>query len=104
MEPPKVRSEIARTVLARREIILGFGDIAKLCTNALDAAGDAVEGKLSSLSAPGKLSAGDGSCLAVENMGHTGNADTLSNGAWALTLPAGSANLTLPGTFTGTRH
>jgi hypothetical protein len=79
-------------------------DIAKLCTNALNAAGDAVEGKLSSLTAPGKMGAGDGSCLAVENMGHTGNADTLSNGAWALTLPAGSANLTLPGAFTGVRH
>jgi hypothetical protein len=37
-------------------------------------------------------------------MGHTGNADTLSNGAWSLTLPAGSSTLTLPGTFTGTRH
>ena len=79
-------------------------DLAKLCTNALNAAGDAVESKLSSLTAPGKMGAGDGSCLAVENMGSTGNADTLSNGAWALTLPAGSANLTLPGTFTGTRH
>jgi hypothetical protein len=79
-------------------------DIAKLCTNALNAAGDAVENKLSSLTAPGMMSAGDGSCLAVENMGHTGNADTLTSGVWALTLPAGSANLTLPGTFTGTRH
>ena len=83
---------------------ISMNDIAKLCTNALTAAGDAVESKLSSLSAPGKLSAGDGSCLALENMGHTGNADTLSNGAWALTLPAGSTDLTLPGTFTGTRH
>jgi hypothetical protein len=79
-------------------------DIAKLCTNALNAAGDAVEGKLASLSAPGMMGAGDGSCLAVENKGHTGNADTLSNGAWALTLPAGAANLALPGSFTGTRQ
>jgi len=79
-------------------------DIAKLCTNALNAAGDAVESKLSSLTAPGMMSAGDGSCLAVENNGHTGNADTLSNGAWALTLPVASADLTLPGTFTGTRE
>ena len=79
-------------------------DIAKLCVEALDAAGNAVESKLASLTAPGKMAAGDGSCLAVENMGHTGNADTLSNGAWSLTLPAGSATLTLPGTFTGTRH
>ncbi|HEX9102579.1 MAG TPA: hypothetical protein VF997_10260, partial [Polyangia bacterium] len=83
---------------------ISANDIAKLCTNALNAAGDAVESKLSSLTAPGMMSAGDGSCLAVENMGHTGNADTLTSGVWALTLPAGSANLTLPGTFTGTRH
>ena len=75
---------------------ISANDIAKLCTNALNAAGDAVEGKLASLTAPGMMGAGDGSCLAVENMGHTGNADTLSNGAWSLTLPAGSANLTLP--------
>ena len=79
-------------------------DVAKLCTNALNAAGDAVESQLSSLTAPGMMSAGDGSCLAVENNGHTGNADTLSNGVWALTLPVASANLTLPGTFTGTRE
>lgn len=79
-------------------------DITKLCTNALNAAGDAVEGKLSSLTAPGMMSAGDGNCLAVENNGHTGNADTLSNGAWALTIPVASADLTLPGTFTGTRE
>jgi hypothetical protein len=79
-------------------------DLAKLCTNALNAAGDAIEGKLASLSAPGKLAAGDGSCLAVENMGHTGSADTLSQGAWALELPVGSSNLTLPGSFTGKRH
>jgi hypothetical protein len=83
---------------------ISSNDIAKLCTNALNAAGDAVESKLASLTAPGKMGAGDGSCLAVENMGHTGNADTLSNGAWSLTLPAGSSNLTLPGTFTGARH
>jgi hypothetical protein len=83
---------------------ISSSDIAKLCTNALNAAGDAVESKLASLTAPGDLGAGDGSCLAVENMGHTGNADTLSNGAWALTLPAGSTNLTLPGAFTGARH
>ena len=83
---------------------ISANDIAKLCTNALNAAGDAVEGKLSSLTAPGMMGAGDGSCLAVENMGHTGNADTLSNGAWSLTLPAGSSNLTLPGTFAGARH
>ena len=83
---------------------ISANDIAKLCTNALNAAGDAVETKLGSLTAPGMMSAGDGSCLAVENMGHTGNADTLSNGAWALTLPVASANLTLPGTFTGHRE
>ena len=56
---------------------ISANDIAKLCTNALNAAGDAVEGKLASLTAPGKMGAGDGSCLAVENMGHTGHADTL---------------------------
>jgi len=83
---------------------ISANDIAKLCTNALNAAGDAVESKLSSLTAPGMMGAGDGSCLAVENKGHTGNADTLSDGAWALTLPAGSATLTLPGTFTGARE
>jgi hypothetical protein len=83
---------------------ISSNDIAKLCTNALNAAGGAVESKLASLTAPGKMAAGDGSCLAVENMGTTGNADTLSSGVWALTLPAGSSNLTLPGTFTGTRH
>jgi hypothetical protein len=78
-------------------------DIAKLCTNALNAAGDAVEGKLASLSAPGKLAAGDGSCLALENMGHTGYADSLTGGAWALELPVANARITLPGTFTGKR-
>jgi hypothetical protein len=83
---------------------ISSNDIAKLCTNALNAAGDAVESRLASLSAPGKIGAGDGQCLAVENMGHTGHADSLTNGAWALTLPVGSANLTLPGTFTGTVH
>ncbi|HEX6837757.1 MAG TPA: hypothetical protein VF334_14355 [Polyangia bacterium] len=83
---------------------ISSSDIAKLCTNALNAAGDAVESKLSSLTAPGMMSSGDGSCLAVENNGHTGNADTLSNGAWELVLPVASANLTLPGTFTGTRE
>jgi hypothetical protein len=83
---------------------ISANDIAKRCTNALNAAGDAVESKLGSLTAPGMMSAGDGSCLAVENMGHTGNADTLSNGAWALTLPVASANLTLPGSFTGHRE
>ena len=35
-------------------------DIAKLCTNALNAAGDAVEGKLSSLTAPGKMARATG--------------------------------------------
>jgi hypothetical protein len=79
-------------------------DIAKLCTNALNAAGDAIEGKLASLTAPGMMSAGDGSCLAVENMGHTGNADSLTNGVWALDLPIGSNQLTLPGIFSGKRH
>ena len=68
---------------------ISSNDIAKLCTNALNAAGDAVESKLASLTAPGKIGAGDGSCLAVENMGHTGHADSLTNGAWSLTLPVG---------------
>ena len=34
-------------------------------------------------------------------MGHTGNADTLLNGKWSLTLPVGGANMTLPGDFSG---
>ena len=81
---------------------ISSSDLAKLCTNALDAAGAAIESRLAALTAPGKMAAGDGSCLAVENQGHTGHADTLSGGAWALTLPAGSAQLTLPGSFSGT--
>jgi hypothetical protein len=79
-------------------------DLAKLCVEALDAAGNAVESRLASLTAPGKLAAGDGSCLAVENHGHTGHADSLTNGSWSLTLPAGSANIALPGSFAGHTH
>jgi hypothetical protein len=80
---------------------ISSNDLAKLCTNALNAAGGAIEDKLAALTAPGKMGAGDASCLAVENMGTTGHADSLTNGAWSLLLPAGSATLTLPGTFTG---
>ena len=81
---------------------ISSNDIAKLCMNALDAAGDAVESKLASLTAPGMMSAGDAQCLVVENMGHTGHADSITNGTGAITLPLGVADLTLPGTFTGT--
>jgi hypothetical protein len=81
---------------------ISSNDIAKLCVNALNAAGDAVESKLASLTAPGMMSAGDAQCLVVENMGNTGHADSLTNGTEAITLPLGVADLTLPGTFTGT--
>jgi hypothetical protein len=80
---------------------ISSNDIAKLCTNALQTAGDAVESQLASLTAPGKLALGDGSCLAVENHGHTGHADSLTNGTWSLTIPVASTQMTLPGTFTG---
>jgi hypothetical protein len=82
------------------EFITG-DDIAKLCQNALDAAGRAIEDKLSQLDAPGMMSISDGDCLAVENKGKTGHADTLTNGKWSLSLPVGVGTMTLPGTFTG---
>jgi len=76
-------------------------DISKLCVNALDAVGRLIEDKISKLDAPGMMSISDGACLAVENKGTTGHADTLMKGTWALTLPVGVANMTLPGDFTG---
>ena len=80
---------------------ISANDLSKLCVEALDAAGSAIENQLASLDAPGMMSLSDGSCIALENKGHTGHADTLSNGVWSLTLPIGVGNVTLPGTFTG---
>jgi hypothetical protein len=76
-------------------------DITKLCQNALDAVGRMIEKKISELDAPGMMSISEGNCLAVENRGKTGHADSLINGTWALTAPIGVGNMTLPGTFEG---
>jgi hypothetical protein len=76
-------------------------DIAKLCMNALDAVGQSIENQISQLDAPGMMSLSDGTCLAVENKGHTGHADTFMTGKWTLTLPIGVGTLPLPGDFTG---
>lgn len=80
---------------------IGPSDIAKLCTNALDAAGKAIEDKIASLDAPGMMSVSDGSSLLLEQKGSTGHADTLMGGTWSLTIPIGIGNITLPGSFTG---
>jgi hypothetical protein len=76
-------------------------DITKLCMEALDAAGRAIENKIASLDAPGNMSMSAGACIALENKGMTGHADTLSKGTWALTAPIGVGTMTLPGDFTG---
>src|SRR5262249_24236136 len=76
-------------------------DVTKLCQNALDAAGQLIENQLSKLDAPGMMSMSDANCLAVENKGTTGHADTLTSGKWSLTLPIGGGTMTLPGTFDG---
>jgi hypothetical protein len=80
---------------------ISANDLAKLCVNTLNMGGDLVEAQLAALTAPGKMGVGDLSCLAVENNGHTGHADSLTNGTWSLTLPVGSATITLPGAFSG---
>jgi hypothetical protein len=80
---------------------ISANDVAKLCTNALDFAGTLIEGQISRLDAPGMMAVTDGQCLAVENQGHTGHADSISNGQWSLSLPVGVGTLTLPGSFSG---
>ncbi len=82
---------------------ISANDIAKLCTEALDLAGTLIENKVSALDGPGMMSMSDGNCLALEQKGHTGKADTLMSGTWSLTIPAGVGNITLPGTFVGTK-
>jgi hypothetical protein len=81
---------------------IGPQDIGRLCVNGLNLAGAVAEAELGSLTAPGKMSSGDFACLALENHGHTGHADSLTNGTWSLSLPAGAGAISLPGTFTGT--
>jgi hypothetical protein len=76
-------------------------DLSKLCVNALDAAGNFIEKEISKLDAPGMMSISEGNCIALENHGHTGHADSLTNGTWTLTLPIGIGVVPLPGTFTG---
>jgi hypothetical protein len=81
---------------------IGPNDLAKLCVNTLNFAGDLVEQQIAQLSAPGKIAVGDFSCLALENNGKTGHADSLTNGTWSLSLPVVKTAITLPGTFSGT--
>jgi hypothetical protein len=80
---------------------ISANDLAKLCVNTLNVAGDLVESQLAQLSSPGKLGAGEFACLAVENNGRTGRADSLTNGTWALSIPVASTAINLPGIFTG---
>jgi len=82
---------------------ISANDITKLCQNALNAAGRAIEDKISSINAPGMMSVSEAQSLILEQQGMTGNADTIMGGTWSLTMPAGVGNLTLPGQFTGTR-
>jgi hypothetical protein len=76
-------------------------DITKLCQNALNAAGQAIEDKIASLDAPGMMSMSEGTALMIDNHNTMNHADTIKSGAWALTLPIGVGNITLPGTFDG---
>jgi hypothetical protein len=80
---------------------INSSDVAKLCTNALDAAGNAIENKLASLDGPGMMAVTDGSGLLLQQKGMTGHADTIMGGTWSLALPIGVGTVTLPGQFTG---
>ena len=76
-------------------------DITKLCQNALNAAGKAIEDKIASLDAPGMMSMSEGTALMLANHNTMNKADTVQNGTWSLTLPIGIGNITLPGQFSG---
>lgn len=80
---------------------ISANDITKLCVNALDAAGKAIENKLGSLDAPGMMSISDGNSLLLQQKASGGHADTIMGGTWSLTLPIGVGNITLPGQYTG---
>jgi hypothetical protein len=83
---------------------INSSDVAKLCVNALDAAGHAIESKLASLDAPGMMSVTDGNALLLDQMNKTNHADTIMGGSWSLALPIGIGTVTLPGQFTGTAN
>ena len=66
-------------------------DIAKLCPTRSTPWATRSRTRSRSSTAPGMMSMSDGTCLAVENKGHTGHADTLMSGEWSLTLPVGQS-------------
>jgi hypothetical protein len=81
---------------------INANDISKLCQNALNAVGNAIEDRIADLDAPGFMSAAAGEALLLEQKGATGKADTVMGGTWGLTLPVAITTITLPGQFSGT--